>query len=492
MSRRDKGHHTAVADRHSAAPAGQPRGPGLGGGGDGRGRRQSARSRSGLNGIGTVGRADPPHRRAQDVVELLAGPRGDLGAGAEVLDGLVDDQQPAGALGGGEDRLHVERDERAQVDDLERAPRTASAAFRHSRSIWPQVTTVTSSPARATRALPIGSGSSPACPSSRRGGGSRRTTTGLGSSTAATSRSWASVTVGGHDDPQARDVGEHRLEALRVLGAGAAARAGLGAEDDRALQRAAGHVGQLRRLVEDRVQADADEVHEHDLDDRPQAPSSPRRPPRREARLADRRVDTRSAPKRSCEAPASTVKIPPPAPTSIADQRRRARRASIASASAGVDGRPCSATRLIVHGHARRPRSTALRQARRRVGRPDRGLDAPAPPARSCGGAAASVSSPAPSTSASRRVERVAVRQSRASSSRLVGLGVALVVAVPAVGLGLDQDGAVARAARGGRPRRSPANTRLTSLPSTRSAVDAVVAARARPPTARASSCGCR
>ena len=52
--------------------------------------------------------------------------------------------------------------ERRSMTSIEAAD--SSAAFRHSRSIWPQVTTVTSSPARATRALPSGSGSSPASP----------------------------------------------------------------------------------------------------------------------------------------------------------------------------------------------------------------------------------------------------------------------------------------------------------------------------------------
>jgi hypothetical protein len=71
-----------------------------------------------------------------------------------------------------------------------------------------------------------------------------------------------------HDDLQAGDVGEHRLETLRMLGAGAAARSGLRPEHDRALERAGCHVRQLCRLVHDRVQTHTDEVHEHDLDDR--------------------------------------------------------------------------------------------------------------------------------------------------------------------------------------------------------------------------------
>jgi hypothetical protein len=89
---------------------------------------------------------------------------------------------------------------------------------------------------------------------------------------------------------QARDVREHRLEALRVLRAGAPARPCLCTEHDRTAQCPRGHVRQLGCLVEDGVQADADEVHEHDFDDRAQ--SGHGRPDRRAdvTHLADRRV----------------------------------------------------------------------------------------------------------------------------------------------------------------------------------------------------------
>ena len=93
-----------------------------------------------------------------------------------------------------------------------------------------------------------------------------------------------------HHDLQAGDVGEHRLERLGVLGAGAAARPRLGPEDDRDRERAGGHVAELRRLVEDRVQADPDEVHEHDLDDRPQAGHRRADGGADVAHLADRRI----------------------------------------------------------------------------------------------------------------------------------------------------------------------------------------------------------
>jgi hypothetical protein len=97
--------------------------------------------------------------------------------------------------------------------------------------------------------------------------------------------------VGRAVDVQAGDVSQDRLEALRVLRPSAAPTAGLGAEDHRHADAATGHVAQLRGLVDDRVQADRDEVHVHDLRHRPQARH--RRPHGRaeHAGLGDRRVD---------------------------------------------------------------------------------------------------------------------------------------------------------------------------------------------------------
>ena len=76
-----------------------------------------------------------------------------------------------------------------------------------------------------------------------------------------------------------------------MLGAAAAAAAGLGAEDDRDLDPAAGHVAELRRLVDDRVEADGEEVHVHDLGDRSQARHRGADRGAEQARLGDRRVD---------------------------------------------------------------------------------------------------------------------------------------------------------------------------------------------------------
>ncbi len=58
---------------------------------------------------------------------------------------------------------------------------------------------------------------------------------------------------------------EQRFEALRVLAARRAPRAELGPHGQRHLGGAAGHERQLRRLVEQLVEADADEVEVHQL-----------------------------------------------------------------------------------------------------------------------------------------------------------------------------------------------------------------------------------
>ena len=64
---------------------------------------------------------------------------------------------------------------------------------------------------------------------------------------------------------------EQRLETLRVLASRGAARAELGAHGQRHLRGAAGHERQLRRLVEQLIEADAEEVDVHQLDHRTHA-----------------------------------------------------------------------------------------------------------------------------------------------------------------------------------------------------------------------------
>ncbi len=68
-----------------------------------------------------------------------------------------------------------------------------------------------------------------------------------------------------HDHAQARDVGEQGLEALRVLTSRGASGAELGPHRQCHLGRPAGHERHLGRLVEQLVEADADEVEVHEF-----------------------------------------------------------------------------------------------------------------------------------------------------------------------------------------------------------------------------------
>ena len=94
----------------------------------------------------------------------------------------------------------------------------------------------------------------------------------------------------GHDDAQARDVGEQGLQALRVLASRGAPGAELGPDGQRHLRGAAGHEGQFRRLVEQLVEADAQEVEVHQLDHGSHAGHRRTDPEPDDRRLGDRRV----------------------------------------------------------------------------------------------------------------------------------------------------------------------------------------------------------
>ena len=69
--------------------------------------------------VGRVEAADPENRRLEGVEALLGDPGRDLGAHAEVGVRLVGDDDATGLADRLEDRLHVERREGAQVDDLD-------------------------------------------------------------------------------------------------------------------------------------------------------------------------------------------------------------------------------------------------------------------------------------------------------------------------------------------------------------------------------------
>ena len=65
-------------------------------------------------------------------------------------------------------------------------------------------------------------------------------------------------------------MGEDRIEALAVLGGGPEAGAVMRADHHGRRRLAAEHVAELGRLIEDLVETDAEEVHEHQFGHRPQ------------------------------------------------------------------------------------------------------------------------------------------------------------------------------------------------------------------------------
>ena len=277
-----------------------------------------------------------------------------------------------------------------------------------------------------------------------------------------------------HDDAQAGDVGEQRLEALRVLAARRAPGAELGAHGQRHLGRPAGHERQLGRLVEQLVEADADEVEVHELDHRAHPGHGRADAEAHDRRLGDRRV---------ADAVAEPVVQAPREPEDVAAR---------ADVDAGdedpvvvgqlglervVDGVHGAEDRGVV-GRGRRlgPRRSGPDDE---VGAASSGAGAGEPPGR-LDRLVELVRPPTPPARRSRRRRRrpAGARAAWTSSGsrschsaqllgRSVALGVALVVAVPAVGRGLDDDRAAGR--RGPRrPRRpSAAAVATTSLPST-------------------------
>ena len=94
-----------------------------------------------------------------------------------------------------------------------------------------------------------------------------------------------------HHDLQTGQVREPRFEALRVLRGEARAGARHREHRDRQRRAAAEHEAHLRHLVGDFVHALAEEVHEHDVDDRPQTRRGRADAETDDAFLGNRRVD---------------------------------------------------------------------------------------------------------------------------------------------------------------------------------------------------------
>ena len=277
----------------------------------------------------------------------------------------------------------------------------------------------------------------------------------------------------GHDDGEAGDVGQQRLEALRVLAARGAAGAELGAHRQAHLGRAAGHERQLGRLVEQLVQADAEEVEVHDLDDRAHA-----RHGRSDGEPDDRRLRDGGVADPVAEAFAQAAGEPEHV-------------AALAHVDAG-DEHAVVALELGLERGADGVHGAELRRfpgRRRRLGDrrpfPDdeveeggrRGGATACAPARRPRRArsATDFSSASISASLMPAIEQpLAVEHKRVTFlpraqllRRAVALRVALVVAVPAVGGRLDDDRARTRPARTSTASRIVAAVATTSLPST-------------------------
>ncbi len=99
------------------------------------------------------------------------------------------------------------------------------------------------------------------------------------------------VSIGRHDAFEPGDRGEDVVGALRVLRRGAAAGADHRADDERGLGFAAEHVAELGGLVVNLVEADAEEIREHQLGDRAQPGDRGAGGSAHDRRLGDRRVD---------------------------------------------------------------------------------------------------------------------------------------------------------------------------------------------------------
>ena len=257
-----------------------------------------------------------------------------------------------------------------------------------------------------------------------------------------------------HDDAQPGDVREQRLEALRVLAPRRAPGAELGAHGQRHLRGAAGHERQLGGLVEQLVEADAEEVEVHELDDRAHAGH----------RGADAEADDRALGDRGvADAIAEAVVQPARQAEHVAAGRDVDARDEHALVARELGFERAIGSRPWCGTPARRRRVPAARRARVSVAT-TKSVSVAAAGAGSRR-AASTASSSSCATDDSHGFERVvgdAVRSeaARADEQRIarlpladlvgrsVALRVAFVVTVPAVGGGLDDDRTAAGAGR--------------------------------------------
>ena len=261
-----------------------------------------------------LGAADALHRPVEQVEAVLHDLRADLAGQAARPPALVDDHDPVRLRERGEDRVHVERTQRAQVDDLRLDPVPAELLGR--REALPE------------RAAVGDEGDVLALAAHDRVRDVDRARLlvhlvlerverrvledehGSGSSSAASSMPRASSTVAGARALDAGDVRVPDLQAVRVLGGQLAPAARRHAHDQRHAHLPARHVAQRRRVVHDLVEREQAEVDRHHLDDRAHAAERRADPRADEADSESGVLRTRSGPNSSSR-PRLTANAPP-------------------------------------------------------------------------------------------------------------------------------------------------------------------------------------
>ncbi len=241
-------------------------------------------------------RRGDPHRRAVEIVErLVRHDRHDLGAPAAQPRILLDREQPVRARDRAEDRLGVERHQRAHVDNFAvdavfrlELLRRRERARHHQRERQDGRVLARPRDRRgaervddlAVRHLALGRIERLVLEEDHRIGIAHRR------------RHQADhvARIRRRHDLEARNHHAPVLDALRMLRAEARARAVAGAHHQRALELAVRHVAALRKLVGDVVEAHREEIREHDLGDRLQAGHRRAHGGAQDRLLGDRRV----------------------------------------------------------------------------------------------------------------------------------------------------------------------------------------------------------
>ena len=307
--------------------------------------------------------------------------RRDLRAEAARGERFVDDQQPAGLRDRAQDRLGVERRDRARIDHLDRdalARRAARPPPARRRDHRASATTVTSR-ALAHDGAPgrTRSRSRPPAPAPlmREQLAMLEEQHRVVAPQARVEQPLGVVGRRRHDDAQAGDLGVQRVVAARVMRRRRVADADAAAQQDRHLQPAARHVLHLGDLVDDLADRVEDEVGEHEIDDRAACRSSPRRTARPTKPRSQIGVSQSRSGPYSSYSPAVVLKLPPrlpmPSPmTKIAGSPPSPSASASSVACVKVISRGAAASRLrsAPAGRCRRLGDRRASVAVRRVG----------------------------------------------------------------------------------------------------------------------------